>query len=247
MTMITASAQPDAGRVRIVYSDAVGGDLTRTPVGGVPTVVRGGAATTGYGILDDYECPFGVEVTYALDGSTDTATLDIGDAGESAWLSHPTDPSLTQNVTVQDDSPHDWTSPGSVLPVIGSEWPLAVYSRRSVHNGTLTVLTYWAARDQMKSLLVSGSPLLLRTLPGCKADDQWLWAETVTRTKMGGPASDLLRWEFRYQRVGRPAGDVVAPPANMWAAVTQSHPTWAELVTAHADWATVLTTAHPHA
>ena len=241
MTTIDAVADTAGGRVRVTYSDAVGGALTRNG-----TVVRGGDSLTGFGILDDYEAELGVPLEYLLDDATDSVTF-LPDVDGSGWLSHPTDPSLTQNVIVQDDSPHDWTSPGSVLPVIGSEWPLAVYSRRSVHNGTLTVLTYWAARDQMKSLLVSGSPLLLRTLPGCKADDQWLWAETVTRTKMGGPASDLLRWEFRYQRVGRPAGDVVAPPANMWAAVVQSHPTWAELVTAHADWATVLTTAHPHA
>ena len=241
MTMITAAPDEANGRVRVTYSDAVGGDLTRNG-----TTVRGGDALTGYGILDDYEAPFGVSLTYLLDDGSDTVTFNPEIDG-SGWLSHPTDPSLTQNVIVEDDSPHDWTAPGSVLPIIGSEWPLAVYSSRTVHNGTLTVLTYWAARDQMKALLVSGSPLLLRTTPDCKVDDQWLWADTVTRTKMGGPAADLLRWELRYQRVGTPAGDVVAPPANMWAAVVQTHPTWTDLVASHADWATVLTTAHPHA
>ncbi len=247
MTMITASVQPDEGRVRIVYSDAVGGDLTRTPVGGVPTVVRGGAATTGYGILDDYECPFGVEVTYALDGSTDTATLGIGDAGESAWLSHPTDPSLTIAVLLIDDSPFDWSAPGQALPIIASEWPVIVHNRRTVHTGQLECVTGWDARDQMENILASGSPLLLRTLPGCKADDQWMWPETVTRTKVGTPDSDNLSWNMSYQRSDRPAGDVVAPPANAWSAVVQTHPDWSDVVLDHATWGDLLTTPHPHA
>lgn len=245
MTMLTATPDNAAGRVRVVFSDAQGGTLTRTRGDtGTTEPVRGGAALTGYGILDDYEAPFGVPLTYSVDGVWDTITFT---PNAQAWLSHPTDPSLTLAVTVVDDTPHTYDVAGGVLPVIDSEWPVALHSRRTVHTGSLDVITPWADRHQMDALLRDGSPLLLRSQPDCRVDDLWMFIQPATREKLGPPHSTRLRWLLDYQRVDNPPGQVTAPPANAWSAVTQTHASWTALAAAHTSWGDVVTTPHPHA
>ena len=246
MTTLTASPDVTNGRVRLVYSDATAGPITRTRADtGETENVRGSETLPGaFGIVDDYEAPFDVELTYTLEDGSDTVTFSPDD---SAWLSHPFDPSLTLPVVVEDDDPWTWTAAGGVHDVIASQWPVAVHSRRTVHTGSLTIIGTWADRDKVKALVIDGSPLLLRSTPTCKVDDQWVFAQDVQREKMGGAFGEKLRWRLDYQRVARPEGEVIAPPANAWSAVVQTHPSWTDTVAGHATWSDLLTTAHPHA
>ena len=246
MTTLTATPDTANGRVRLVYSDAAGGTMTRTRADtGETETVRGGDPVVGtHGILDDYEAPFEVDLTYTLEDGSDTVTFTPDD---TAWLSHPFDPSLTLPVVVEDDDPWTWSVSGGVLDVIDSPWPVALHSRRTVHTGSLSIVGKWADRDKVKALVIDGSPMLLRSTPTCKVDDQWVFAQDITREKMGGPFGERLRWRMDYQRVGRPEGEIVAPPANAWSAVTQTHPTWTDTVAGHVTWSDLVTTPHPHA
>ena len=246
MTILTATPDTANGRVRLVYTDhALSYQLYRTRLDtGEQTAVRGGwVDNIPEGLIDDYECPFGVSVRYDLGNGSDTITFDPDD---KAWLSHPFDPALTLAVTVEDDNPWEWATSGGTFDVIASEWPVAVYTRRNVHRGELTLIGAWDDRADMKALVIDGAPLLLRSYPDCKVDDQWMFVEVVEREKMGGPFGERLRWRMRYQRVARPEGETVAPPANAWVAVVQTHPTWADTVAGHATWSDLLTTPHPH-
>lgn len=239
MTTLTLTTDADLGRVRVAVTDAQGGDLTRNG-----ELVRGGAAVTGWRIVDDYEPPFGVPVTYSLDGVQATTQLDVA----QAWLSHPTDPTLRMAVTVQSDDDWQWSAPGTAHDVLGDVWPIVTWAARTVHTGQLVVITSYAERDAFKALLLAGSPLLLRTPPDCPVDDQWLWPRTATRSKIGTPSVFTgLRWELEYQRVQAPGGLVAQDPTNSWAAVVVTHPTWSDVLADHATWGDLLITPHPHA
>lgn len=240
MTAITLAPDVEYARMRIVVDDAVGGDLLRD---GQP--VRGGEAITGDAIVNDYECPLGVDVTYTLDGMSATSRLDVS----RAVLSHPTDASLlVTDLTVETDDAWSWRTPGTAHQILGTEWPVVTYNRRTEHTGQLIIITRYADRQQMRDILVSGSPLLLRVPPSDPVDDMWFWPETATRTYIGPPDSGgNVRWAMDYQRVLAPAGDVVNDPGNAWAAYVATHTDWADGVTEHPDWVDATLDPHPHA
>lgn len=240
--MTTISLAPDAafGRMRIVVDDAVGGDLQRDGV-----TVRGGAAITGDVIVNDYEIPLNTDVTYTLDGESVTGRLTMN----RAVLSHPTDASLcVKDLTVETDDAWSWRTPGTAHQILGTEWPVVTYNRRTEHSGNLIIITSYADRQAMRDILVSGSPLLLRVPPADPVDDMWFWPETATRTYIGPPDSDgNVRWSLNYQRVLAPAGDVVNDPGNAWAAYVATHTDWADGVAEHPDWVDAVLDPHPHA
>lgn len=239
--MTTLTLTPDAtyARVRVIVESGAGGALLRDG-----EAVRGGEAVTGFALIDDYEPPLGVEVTYTLDGASASTTVNV----TGAWLSHPTDPTLLTPVIVEADDDWQWTAPGVAHQVIGSEWPVVTYSTRTEHRGSLQLITAISQTAALRAILLTGSPLLLRTPPACPVDDMWLWPETAGRTPMTrGPNPSQARWRLDYQRVAWPGGYVTQDPTNSWQAVTVTHPTWTDLGTDHATWADVLTTAHPHA
>lgn len=244
MTTLTLVANEAQARMDIVVQNPLGFDssLVRTDPDGTSTLVRGGQDLTGDIIVWDYECPFGVEVTYSLDDATASGSLNV----TSAWLSHPTDASLSCACNVIDDDGWQWTAPGTAFDVIGSQWPVVVHSTRSVHTGTLRLWTTWQARSQLVDLVQSGSPILLRVPPGTFVEDTWLWPMTVRRTKQSPYDPAWVEWQLDYQRCGRPSVTVTQDPSNSWAAVLLTHATWAALTASHTTWVDLLLDAHPH-
>ena len=242
MTTLTLSPNVALARMDVVVQDAIGGTLVRTDPDGSPTAVRAGTDLVGDLIVWDYECPFGVEVTYSLDDDTASSTLNV----TTSQLSHPTDVSLSYTVTVVDDDDWSWTAPGSAFQPIGSQWPVIVYSTRTEHRGVLLLATEWADRADVHALLIDGGPLLLRTPPTVDVDDKWLWPESVRRTKSRPHDPAYVLWELSYQRCARPAGVVTQDPSNNWTAVTLTHATWSALVISHPTWLDLVLDAHPH-
>lgn len=239
--MTTLALAPDAtyARMRIVVDDAVGGDLRRDG-----QTVRGAIGVTGDAIINDYEIPLGRDVTYTLDGVAVTGRLDL----PGAVLSHPTNPLLAiYGVTIETDDGWQWTAPGTAHQVIGSEWPLVTFNRRTEHSGNLVLIGRYADSQAMRDILVTGSPLLLRVPPSCPVDDMWLWPRTATRTFMGLASPDArVRWALDYQRVSRPGGEVAVDPGNAWAAYVLTHPTWTDGMADHPTWTDAVLDAHPH-
>ena len=244
MTTLELTFDTSLARVLIAYFDATGGDLTRTDKYGTHAV-QGGFGLSGDGVVVDYRAPLGSPFTYSLDDSGDvTGQLDV----DSPWLGHPTDPSLSFPVIVEDDDDWTWSAPGTAHDVIGSEYPVAVYSTRSRHTGTLTILAQWADRFDVKALLMPGSPLLLRVTPGCYLDDMWLWPQDVTRTKQAPHNPAFVRWSLSYTIVSAPSiSTAPESPQNYWDVLKYPHTTWDDVPLGHVSWVDVLLTDHPHA
>lgn len=242
MTTLTLVANESNARMDCVVQGAIGGDLVRVDPDGTETLVRNGQAIVGDSIVWDYECPFGVTVTYRIDDAEETGTLNVS----TPRLSHPTDLSLSINCNVVDDDDWTWTAPGTAFDVIGSRWPTVVHSTRTEHRGQLQLWTTWADVNQVHALVETGSPLLLRTPPTTYVDDKWLWPVTVTRSKSEPYDPAWVLWTLDYQRCQRPAGQVTQDPSNSWAAVTLTHTTWATVVTSHSTWVDLVLDAHPH-
>lgn len=241
MTTLTLTPDPTFGRMRVIVQDALGGTLYRDG-----EAVRGATAVFGDRIVDDYEVPINQAVTYVLEDGSATGELTVTSGG--GYISHPTDPTLLRRVSVESDDEWQWTAPGTAHPILGSEWPVVTHTRRTVHEGTLLLITPYAEQEAIKDILVTGSPLLLRVPPDCPVDSMWFWPERVTRSKIGTPDNFTgLRWEMQYQRVQKPGGEVTQDPSNSWSAVTVTHPTWTDLQASHATWLDVLVEAHPHA
>ena len=244
--MTAVSVVPDVtyARNRVTVSGVTGTvNLTRLDPDGVSRDVRGGQGITGDIIVDDYEAPFGVAVTYTVDGVSDSATLDV----TRPWLTHPTRPDWNTTATVVDDDGWSWEAPGTVHKPLGAEYPAVVYTDRTEHTGTLELAQPWADRDLLRQILRDGSPLLLRVPPSCPVDDAWIWPSVVTRTKNNRAAPTVVRWSLDYQRVDAPGGTITVDPSNSWDAVTISHTSWSAVGTDHATWEDLIVTAHPHA
>lgn len=244
MTALTLAPDTTLARMRIVVVDAPpGSSLVRVDPAGEHQV-RGGQALDGDVLVDDYEAPFGVPVTWRLHpaGVTATGTLDV----RTPWLTHPTDPTLGGPAGLVDDDDWQWNAPGTVHDLLGSEWPIVVYQARTVHTGLLRLTSSWADRAGIERLLRPGSPLLLRTPPGCDVDDAWVWPSTVRRRKAAPHDPPHVWWELTYQRVATPGGLVTQDPSNAWTAVVVTHPTWTDLLAGHSDWLDLLLTPHPH-
>ena len=240
MTTLTLTPDPVYGRMRVIVQDAQGGVLFRD---GEP--VRGATAVFGDRIVDDYEVPLNRPVTYQLETGSATGSLTV--TGGGGYISHPTDPTLLRHVTVESDDDWQWSAPGTAHPILGSEWPVVTHTRRTVHEGSLLLVTPYADQERIKDILVTGSPLLLRVPPECPVSDMWFWPQTVTRSKIGTASTfSGLRWDMRYQKVAKPGGEVTQDPSNSWDAVVVTHPTWTDLAASHATWLDVLVEAHPH-
>ena len=194
MTALTLNPDATLARMRIVVDDAAGGTLTRTGPDGRTYAVRAGKDLTGDHLIDDYECPLGVPVTYALDGVEQTGQLDV----DTPWLTHPTMPTLNLPVTLVDDDDWTWSAPGTVHEPIDSPWPVVVWTARSRHEGTLRLSSSWDQRHAIVELCEDGAPLLLRVPPGCYADDGWLWPSSIRRRKSRAYDPSSVSWELTY-------------------------------------------------
>lgn len=130
----------------------------RTPDGN-PTPMSATSAAT----IVDYEAPFGVPVSYGVNGgaATDPVTLDI----TRPWLVHPFTPVLSMQVTLRPGSLTAETRPvmQGVFQPLGRKNPVILTDGvRKGSQSQLVVLTQSTAEfAALKALLADTSPLLL--------------------------------------------------------------------------------------
>lgn len=242
---LTATVDPDLGRVLVTFTGATVGD--RLQRDGVD--VRYPPVTSAAGIIADFEAQPGQPHTYSLSGGTVTVTPNPDQACDGALLVHPTDPTLSLKVKVRDDNPNEWDAPGTLHEVMGQRAPLVTHTQRTYHTGTLVFWTPWATRPQVIALFEDGTPILVNPPTCCPLEYEWTWGRLVAE-KIDPTGSSGIWWTYDYNRVGIPAGYVTRPDVlpNTWAGVNAepSEPTWTALVANHATWADVVTTVHPH-
>ena len=245
---ITATPDPTRLRVLLTVTGATAGDtITRN---GLP--VRYPPLTGPTAVLYDYEAQPGREHTWEVSsGGSVTATLD--DTNVGTVLVHPTDPTLSMQVTMRENSDIRWAASGTLHEVMGNRPPLVTHTVRSYHSGRVVWWTPASARDTVVALFADGTPILIN--PPARCDPpllyQWVWgdlsAEWVGDDVTGASG---VWWTLDYTRTITPAGTVTRPDsvANSWAGVLaeSDEPTWTALGTEHSTWADVVATVHPH-
>jgi len=220
--MITVTPQPAAYSVLVELVGIAEGTTVTRDTGNGPELVRGmrGLGAGDHTLLDR-ECPFGVPALYAAGAETASTQLD----SRLPVLSHPVLP-LAVAVTIENDTPREWQTSGTVHAPLDGGAPIATYVPRRIVTGTLSIPTTDAGIAFIAQLFDDGSPLLLRTPPGCPVTDAWLFCETLSRAR---PIADRsLSWvSVPYTVVGAPL--IVETPDPLpwtWEAVPGEWASW---------------------
>jgi hypothetical protein len=248
---LTAYVDPARSRVQLfarpgVTAQQVPATLTRVEPGGVRVPVRQGTGLIGDAVIDDYECPLDVPVTYELDPDGDTVTVTLpGTAGPV--LVHPTDPTRNLFVAVVDDTPVEARTPGTVHRVVGRALPLVTHTTRNDVRRELVLWLPYAELPALWTLTADGSPLLVKIPAGCAVEVGWRWPERVrvvkrARDRRGTRGVDV---ELDAFDVDTPAGPITADPVNSWAAVREYVGTWEQVDTTYPSWLDVRLAVFP--
>lgn len=236
--MITATAQP------LTVPPSIAVELTGVTPGGIllrdGTPVRGGAITAASQTVIDYDAPLGRTVVYTY--GPDSAPAIVSSA--TAWLCHPSSPSLSRPVTIVNDDPFTLSARGTVHRPLSGGAPFAVYGPRSGRSGDLQLTLLWADRSALTALARGGTPLLVRTPPACLIDDQWIWCGDVTHTRAAD--SERVYLSLAYETVAAP---VTLPPAGerpiSWADVVNLAASWNDVPTLAPSWADLVAVTVP--
>lgn len=229
--------------VQRLVSGGASGTVRTSDGGPLPLTTSG---TTKVGTLVDFEPPYGVPISYSVNGGTPTSRVTVDSS--VVWLTHPTKPGLSLPVTVTALTSRTQAVARGLFAVLGRDTPLAVTDgSRKAPAFTLQVrtssLTELAALQQ---LLADTSALLLNIpitkgwgVPACYVS---IGDVTETRTVPYGPVA-LREWSLPCQVVDAPVSGTAAntsggtPTARTWADLSVERVTWANAKAAYSTWA----------
>lgn len=229
-------------------------DGARTLVRGASGLLSGTAITTETLIVEDYEAPLGIEVTYLLvilepDGVSVRRTAELGPVTipfgdiNLCWLKDPGNPQRNLLLTVQ-------TGPEWQRPV--DQGSYVVKNRRNkvtlsgLRNGREGDLVVWTQSDDERAaldwLLDSGATLLWQTHPSAGEGNVYVSVGQVTKGRAGQPAYDPWRtWTLPMVEADMPVTVGIAGTAGRtWQDVLTGFATWGDVLAAYATWEDVL-------
>lgn len=230
--------------------------VDRTTDGVTYTVVRGASdvgITTGCElerIVDDYEFPVGVPITYRIrsltteDSVLATFTCQIQVDLDQVWLKSIGRPFLNQDVNcVLNPTPITRPARNSINPIVGRSYPVAVTDLRGSRRVPLRVVTQTTEeRQDLDLLLASGDPIFVHTPVGHPLPTMYAVVEDTTEAR---PVSnrdcnhDWRLWDLPLVEVAAPGPDVVGSTST-WQTVVNTYATWADVMVAHPTWADLL-------
>ncbi|MFE7399612.1 hypothetical protein [Streptomyces sp. NPDC057557] len=234
--------------------------LWRMASDGTMTAVRGSSGdlsqvgiTGDVAVVEDYEAPLGVPVTYYLKTWTGTAYRAI--VSEPIVIPEPPpaaivmkDPGLparqTAAVVAKGGQPA-WTRKArqGVNPVRGRVRPIVISDVRTSREGTMTLVTETAEElAAMWWLLETGNVLLL----------QWpsLWGERDAYVTVGDVTEDSVveyaeysdrTWTLPLTEVDRPIGGSTGSAGRTWQTVNDTNTDWLDVATGATSWLDVYT------
>lgn len=224
------TADDDRGCMELVIRDLTAGatiTLWRI-VGGQQSLVRGAsgllqrAALSGTQLLlDDYEAPIGVPVTYRAEFYSTagvgagtfgfpSATLSVP-APSDCWIKDPIEP--YRNVMLRASAAPDWARPAqsTEFRIRQRRNSVFLYDVRGGLTGTLQVWTLTdAERAALHFAVDTGNPLLLQFSPGLGIEDVYVSVGDTTEARAvpyGGEPRRL--WSLPLTQVDQPIGGVV--------------------------------------
>lgn len=237
----------DIGELATVWR--IGPSGSRTLVRGADGLIEGTPIVSDLWVLEDYEAPLGVPVSYfaqftTTDGtpaglySTGSIVLSPGDAN-FAWLKDPGNPQRNVQVVVQ-QAP-DWSRPigQSEYRVRGRRNSVVLSDVRGGLEGDLTV---WTRSDDERAalhwLLDDGHVLLWQAVPGMGVSDMYVNVADVAEARIGGTAMEPWRaWTLPLKQADMPSTiGVNGSAGRTWQDVLVENATWGDVLTAYATW-----------
>ncbi|SDL27608.1 hypothetical protein [Streptomyces indicus] len=234
-----------------VYREATDG--TRTLVRGSGGLLNRTLIDSDLLVVEDYEAPLGVPVTYRVEiypaGSTtpslrssETVTIPVGDINE-AWIKDPGNPQRNLRVLVA--KAPDWQRPieQSVYRIKGRRNAVVLSGIRGGLEGELQV---WTRSDDERAalhwILDSGTTLLWQTAPGLGVSDLYVTVAQASEARTGGAASEPWRqWSLPLTEADMPVTTGVAGSrGRTWQDVLAEFDTWDALASVYPTWEDLL-------
>ena len=219
--------------------------IERTSPSGNTAEVRGavdaptGGETTA--IVRDWEVPFNVEVDYLatfrdsgeniIDDAEATFTLEY--QGCEAWLVDLAEPTNSLAITIASFAELDFAVAAGVMRVLDRRAPVLVTLPAWTPEGELVLLTdTLVQRDQVRMLLGSGYPILLRTVPEQGVGNMYLGVTDFKEERFLTLGDAPQRqWTVDVVQVERPDPSVFVPvPPTVYAVVAADFDDYADLL-----------------
>ncbi|MYT26665.1 hypothetical protein GTW69_41470 [Streptomyces sp. SID7760] len=229
-------------------------DGSRTLVRGTDGLITGQALAADQLIVEDYEAPLGVDVSYYVEIAADSASVpetrvsDTVQVGadydpDYVWLKDPGRPS--RNVQLLMAEAPAWQRPiqQAEYRVRGRRNAVDRSDVRGGLEGTLSVYTQSdTEREALHRLLDSGSVLLWQALPGYGVSDMYVSIAAASEGRVSADATDEWRlWPLPARQRDMPVAVGVEGSADRtWQDVLTQHATWAEVLARYATWEDVL-------
>ena len=244
---VTPEAAKAAARIEVTGVPA-GADtftVTRTAPSGNKAGVRGAVnapVSIPTEIVRDWEVPLDIAVTYTVtvyDGATvvGTATATFTAAwGECpAWLVDLARPTNSLPLTIESMDELDFASAVGVHRILNRRAPVLTSLPAWTPSSELNVLTdTLSERDQVRNLLGSGYPFLLRTSPDQGIGNMYLGVTDFVEERFLRPGdAPARRFKVSVIQVERPDPAIFVPtPPNTYANVKATFATYAALLAA---------------
>ncbi|MFE9003072.1 hypothetical protein ACFYOY_13165 [Streptomyces sp. NPDC007875] len=257
------AAHDDTASITLTLRELTAGQLLtiyRVLPDGSRTLVRGPSGlylqtpiTSDEVIVEDYEAPLGVTVSYYIEtltpGSqtpeyqnTVTTTLALGDRNE-CWLKDPGQPQRNLKVLVAKAPDWQRSIEQAELRVRGRRNSVILSDVRGGLEGDLTIWTRSDdERDALHWILDSGNVLLWQSVPGMGVADMYVSVGQITEARVTGYAPEPWRaWTLPLRQVDMPTTTGVAGSAGRtWQDVLTQFATWQDVLDAYATWEDVL-------
>ncbi|MGK5729731.1 hypothetical protein [Streptomyces sp. URMC 124] len=240
-----------AGQYITIYR--IGPDGSRTLVRGPSGLISLMVIPSDLMVIEDYEAPLGVEVSYYIEiratltstagtRASDGVTLTAGDEN-LCWIKDPGQPQ--RNAMFMVVSPPAWKRPitQSAYRVRGRRNPVVLSDVRGGLEGDLVV---WTRTDEetaaLNWLLDSGNTLLWQVVPGVHETDLYVTVGEVGLPRVVDRADEEWRqWTLPLTQVDMPATVGVAGTAGRtWQDIFTEFATWQDVLNAYATWEDVL-------
>ncbi|PWG13887.1 hypothetical protein DF268_08420 [Streptomyces sp. V2] len=256
-----ATVNPATASVLVTFRELTAGTITvwRITPDGTRTLVRGSTGlidglvwTAETLVVEDYEAPLTVPVSYYAEvrsGGVVTQTRLAGpitvphDDPNMAWLRDPGNPQRNMQVMVR--RAPDWQR-----EIAQSEY--RVRGRRNsvvlsdVRGGLAGDLAVWTRSDEERAalhwLLDSGNTLLWQAIPGMGVADTYVNVGAIAEARTTPYAPELWReWTLPLKQADQPVSVGVASSAGRtWQDILTENSTWADVLSAFATWEKVL-------
>ncbi|MGW2010841.1 hypothetical protein [Streptomyces nigrescens] len=256
LPLAAVTANPDTASVTLTLRElTVSYLLTVYRIGqdGARTLVRGSSGLLDKAVIggdlmviEDYEAPLGVPVTYAVEiytaagvlsntRSAGPVTIDAGDPNE-AWLKDPGQPQ--RNLKVLVERAPDWSRPiqQSSYQVKGRRNAVVLSGRRGGLEGDLSV---WTRSDDERAalhwLLDTGDVLLWQAAPGMGVADMYVNVGSIDEGRVSGYAPELWRtWKLPLTQADMPVSTGVGGSAGRtWQDVLSGFATGTDVLEAY--------------